>query len=329
MPKPSDTIGKTIHPLYNYPVESFAVFFIIVILVFATQYFQGELNQCLTPTLWAFGLLNLITPLIASYLYKTFSSLQATVSTLADTNQKSWFSQQETTIFGVNAGSIFTTICLALGGGIINYFMVGCVWTGIAKFFYFLHVVLLFGSLGILGWSYWGILLFSYRLRTIRLNSEPFETKKDEFETIGIALLGMFFAGVLLYIGALTATWISPLIYFFEVLMVQYVIFPVAIVLVCFFLFMQHFLHELMERNKRVRVEKILLFTKKHYVKWKKSQLPAHRTAINDLLVWKEKVEKEKDHPFDLLIIVFALATIFLPPIALFLPAIKTILQSF
>jgi glucan phosphoethanolaminetransferase (alkaline phosphatase superfamily) len=246
---------------------------------------------------------------------------------LTQANQKKWFSQQESFIFGINTGSVLTTICLAIGGATLNYFMVGCVWTGIAKFFYFLHVVVLFGALGILGWAYWGILLFSYRLQDLKLDLEPFETKKDEFERISTSLLGIFFTGVILYIGAITATWISPLIHFVEVFMFQYLIFPLAVLIACVFILMQHFLHELMKKNKRIRLDKVLSFTRKLYSKWKTSQLPAHRTAINDLLSWKEKIETEKDFPFGFLTIAFAVATVFLPTIALFLPAIKTIIE--
>ena len=159
MPK-SSSIQKTINPIYNYTAWVFSIYYIIVILVFVTQYFQGELHDALTPTVFAFSILNLIAPLIANYLYKTFLSLQNIFSTLTITNQKKWFSQQESFIFGINAGSVVTALFLAACGGIMNWGMAWCFWTGTAKFFYFLHVIVLFGTLGILGWAYWGILLF-------------------------------------------------------------------------------------------------------------------------------------------------------------------------
>lgn len=330
MPKSiSSSIQKMINPLYNYTAWVFSVFFIIVALVFATQYFQGELNPCFTPTVIAFSMLNLITPLVANYLYKTFLSLQMTVNTLTGLNQKKWFSQQESFIFGVNTGSIVTALFLAVAGGIMNYGMVGCVWTGVAKFFYFFHVIVLFGSLGILGWAYWGVLLFFHHLSNLKLNSQPFETKKDEFDKISTLFLGIFSTGAILYIVTITASWISPLIDYMEVFMLQYFIFPSAIAIVCFFILVQHFLHEIMRQSKKNRVNKILSFIVKLYNKWEKSQLPNHRATINDLLSWKEKIEAEKDFPFGFLTIVFVLAVVFLPTIALFLPTIKTIVESF
>ncbi|MBK9925740.1 MAG: hypothetical protein IPP66_10645 [Anaerolineales bacterium] len=329
MPKSSRSIQKIINPIYNYSAWVFSVFFIIVVLVFVTQYFQGELSKCFTPTVLAFSVLNLITPLVANYLYKTFSSLQNAVSTLTETNQKKWFSQQESFIFGVNTGSVATAIFLAICGGILNYGMVGCVWTGIAKFFYFLHVIVLFGALGVLGWAYWGILLFFYRLQNLKLNPQPFQAKKDEFEEISTLLFGIFSTGAILYIVAITATWISPLVDYLEVFMLQYLIFPLAIVIAGFFILAQHFLHEIMKQSKKTRLNKILAFTVKLYNKWEKSQLSTHRTAINDLLSWKEKIETEKDFPFNFFTIVFVLAAVFLPTIALFLPTIKTIIKLF
>lgn len=326
MPKSNRNTQKIINPLYRHPAWFFSIFFIIIIFVLVSQYFQGGLSACFTPTILAFGVLNLITPLVANYLYKAFSSLQAIVDSLTETNQKKWFLQQAANIFGVNIGSSCTAICLAIGGGAINYFMVGVVWTGMAKFFYFLHVTVLFGTLGILGWAYWGILLFSYRLQKLKLNSEPFESKRYEFEKISTLFLGVFFTGALLYIVVIIATWISPLVFFFEVLMFQYIIFPTAIVVICFFMLMQYFLHELMKKDKKIRSDIILSFISKLYNKWKKSQKSSHREAINDLLLWKEKIDSEKDFPFDFLTVVFALVTVLLPTLALFLPVIKSLL---
>lgn len=326
MPKPSRNNKKTINPLYSHSTWVFFAFSIIVINVFATQYFQGELHKSLAPTVLAFSMLNLITPLVANYLYKTFLLLQNIISALAKTNQKKWFSQQESFIFGVNTGPVVTAIFLAAFGGVMNFSVAWHFWTGIAKFFFFLHVIILFGALGVLGWAYWGILLFFYRLPNLKLDPHPFQTKKDEFERISTLLLGIFSAGAILYIVAITATRINPLVHYMEVFMLQYIIFPSAVVVLCFFILTQHFLHEVMRQSKKIRINKILSPMVKVYNKWEKSKSSTHRAAINDLLAWKEKIETEKDFPFGSLTIVFIIAVVFLPIIALFLPTIIMLL---
>jgi len=314
---------KVIAPIYSHPAGSFAVLVFMVLLVFATQYFQNELYPDFTPSVGAFSILSLLTPFIANYLYKTFLSLQETVNTLTESNQQEWFLQQKTFTFGINLWSVIIIIALALGGEITNRYLVWGIWTGAAKVFYFLHAALLFGILGMLGWSYFGILLFAYRLKSLKYDLEPFETKKDEFDKLNSSFLGMFIAGVILYIGAIAAGWLSPLgSYMLEIPMLQYWIFPLAIVVIGFFVLIQFFLHEIMKEAKKVRLNKISLLIRKHYNEWEKSQSSIHGTAINDLLSWKEKIEKETDFPFDFLTIASVIVTVLLP-------TIRTIVELF
>lgn len=323
MSKSKVSVPKIIAPLYSHPIWSFAVLLFIVVFVFATQYFQNELYAAFIPSVGAFSILSLLTPFIGNYLYKTFLSLQDTVNTLTEANQQEWFLQQKLFAFGINLRSVIVIILLALGGEITNRYLVWGIWTGAAKFFYFFHAALLFGILGMLGWAYFGILLFAYRLKKLDYDLEPFETKKDEFDKLNSAFLRMFIAGVILYFGAIIAGWLSPLgSYILQISMLQYWIFPLAIIVIGFFVLVQFFLHEIMKKAKNIRLRKISLLIRKHYLEWEKSQSPTHGTAINDLFSWKEKIEKEKEFPFDFLTIASVLVTVLLP-------TIKTIIELF
>jgi hypothetical protein len=330
MPKSSRTTRKTIHPLYSHSVWSFFVFFIVTTIAVITLYLQG-LRGYLNPSVGIFGALNLITPLIAYFLYKSFLSLKSAINSLTETNQQKWFSQQETFIFGINIWSVSTTFFFALVGSIMNYYAMGWFWaSAIAKFFYFLHVIVLFGALGTLGWAYLGMLLFSHHLRNFKLDPEPFEAKKDEFQRINTSFLGVFFSGIILYIGAIIAVWLklNPFaVYDHDILLFLLIVFPLVTIVICFFILIQHFLHEVMRKSKKIRLNKISLLIKKRYAKWKKSQLHSDAVPINDLLSWKEVIEREKDFPFNSLTVMLVLVIIFSPVIILFFSVIDAIIK--
>ena len=318
-----------IHPVYSHPILSFSIFLIVVLLVLFTQYWQGELHKESAASVFTFGVLNIAMPLIAFRLYKTFSSLQNTINILARANQQKWFLQQKSLIFGVNIWSILVSFFAALGGTIMNYYAAHWFWTGAAKFFYFLHVVMLYSTLGTLGWAFLGLLQFAFHLKDLKSDPEPFETKKEEIEKISTSFLEIFLAGVILYLGATLAVWLAPLYLIHEMLIFQFLIFPLAIIVTCYFISIQYFLHKVMKNNKEIRINKIRVFMKKYYSKWKKSQLASHRIAINDLFAWQDRIEKEREFPFSILTTVLALVMVFLPITILFFPIIKMIVNLF
>lgn len=306
---------KIIFPLYCYPVHVFVVLFIVVMLVFVTQYIQNELYQFyFIPGISVFSALSLITPWIGKYLHKTFLSLQETIETLTETSYKEWFMQQENFVFGLNRWSILTSLLVAIGGEVTNYYLAWGLWSGLARMAYFLHAGLLFAILGFLGWTYFGILLLAYRLRTLNFDLEPFETKKDEFDRLNSSFLGMFGTGVILYVGAVIAAWLvsgSYLLLSMPILRVW--IFPFTLAVIGFFVLIQFFLHEVMKKAKKIRINKISLLTRKYYQEWEKADTSDKINVINNLLVWKEKIEKESDYPFDFLTVASVIVTILLP----------------
>jgi len=321
MTKPNLVIPNKIFPLYSRPVWSFISVLIVVILMFVTQYIQNQLYANFVFTVSIIATISLLTPLIGYYLYKTFVSLQDTISSLTETNQTDWFSKQTVFIFGVNRWSTIFIVLLAIGGLFINFIFVWKAWTGFAKFMYFLHASIFFGALGIIGWAYFGILLFSSQLKNLTIDPEPFETKKDEFDKLNSSLLGMFFIGATLYIGTIIASWISPISsYLLQQFILQTMVFPLAIGVFGFFILVQYFLHEIMKKSKRIRLNKISLLIRKHYREWEHNPSENYRATINDLFLWKEKIEKEKDFPFDFVTVASVTVTVLLP-------AVKTIIE--
>ncbi len=314
MTKSKFPFSDLIFPLYSHPIWAFGIFIVLVLMVFSTQYFQNQLYiEYFAPVVAVLSILSLITPIVAFYLYRTFLSLQETVNLLTETNQNEWFVRQKMFTFGLHPLSVITVTLIAIGGFFTNYYLVWGVWSGVAQFFYFLHVIILFGILGMLGWAYFGILLFSYRLKYLDFDLEPFETKKYEFDKLNSSFLGIFSSGVILYLGAASAGWLSFGSYMLEIPILRYWIFPFAIVVIGFFILIQYFLHQVMKKAKEIRVNKFSLLIRKHYREWENSQSNANSTIINDLLSWKEKIEKESEFPFDVITFASVVATVLLP----------------
>ena len=58
-----------------------------------------------------------------------------------------------------------------------------------------------------------------------------------------------------------------------------------------------------------------MLQVRKHYREWEQTQSHEKTSLINDLLSWKEKIEKESDLPFDVITTLSLFATIVLPAV--------------
>lgn len=312
---------KEISPLYIHSGQFLIFLFLLVVFVLAAQYFQNELYN--VPSLWGFILLTLITPLSAKYLFQTFLSLREPLSSITKSNDAKWFENQKYFIFGLNPWSLVTTFCLVIGGNLTYFLVARGLWSGIADIAFILLESFLFGILGTLGWSFWALLLFAHRLRTLDIDLEPFDTKRDEFRKLSSSFLGMFGAGLMLYAGALIMGWLGVGAYIFYNPILKFWIFPFAITVIGFFILIQVFLHNVIKKAKLNRLNKISALIQKHYRDWEQQKSTSSQLdAINNLLNWKEKIEKEFEWPFDLL-------TFFSVIITVLLPTIKSITELF
>jgi hypothetical protein len=313
---------KIIIPLYRYSVYIFISASIVVISTFISQYLQNELYEFFTPSIFILGILSLITPWIARYLYKTFLSLQEVIDTLTETSHKEWFERQKYLFFGLNFWSISVALFVMFGGLATNYYLAWGLWSSIARIAFFIQIGLLFCILGFLGWAYIGILFFAYRLRSLAFDLDPFETKKEEFDKLNSSFLRMFSSGVILYAGAAIAVWLVAGPYILYIPLLQLWVLLIAAIILAFFILIQIFLHATMKKAKNIRVNKISLLTRRYYQEWEKKPSADQSAQINNLLTWKEKIEKESDWPFEIWTVVSIIVTIILP-------AIKSIMDLF
>ena len=304
---------ETISPIYKSPLQLFIVLIALEVLVFMNQYVHYGLDNFFVPSLSAFIALSLVTPWIAKYLYKTFLSLKSAINDLTESDNQEWFTQQTSLIFGINRWSVLITIIIAMCAVATDYL----IWGGWGNFSvnatYYLHLTLLFSILGNLGWSYWGILLFAQKLDILKFDLEPFETKRAEFDHLNSAFLKMLGWGIILYIGAVIAGWLALRTSILAVPIMKFWIFPLAFMVIAFFIAIQFFLHQLMRKAKSIRIGKISTLINSHYQEWEKSQSSVEASAINELLTWKDKIEKEREFPFDFLTIASVIVTVLIP----------------
>lgn len=294
---------------------------LVVVLALFAQYRVSGFSIPPLRSISAFSILCLATPWLARYVYRTFLTLKKVVDALTDSNQRKLFSKYENLAFGLNRWSLVVTFSLILLATITNISIWGLYWS-----FYSIALALLFGflfgMLGNLGWAYGGIILFLFKLKTLELDFEPLETKKNEFEELNSGFLRIFIAGIVLYIGAVIAGWLSIGPYLLLIPILRFWLYPLATMVIAFFITVQVLLHNIMKKAKDIRVNKIMLLARKNYREWEKTQLRKKAATINDLLNWREKVEKESDYPFDFITILSLLVTIVLP-------LVKSILDLF
>lgn len=303
-----------VSPLYKAPRIFSAVIFLLIILVLLGQYLDNRFVNPFMPSFTAFSILCLITPWIAQYIYKTYLSLEDILVSLTETSQRELFAKYEYLLFGINQWSLLAALVIAVFAEITNAIVWG-IWFSFAGTTFYIFLVVLFGIFGSLGWVYWGILLFSFRLANLNFDLEPFETKKEEFEKLNSKFLNFFIAGIVLYIGALIAGWLALGQYILIIPALKFWVLPLAIMVILFFIGIQFSLHNIMKKAKNIRLNKIMLQVRRHYREWEQTQSHEKTSLINDLLSWKEKIEKESDLPFDVITTLSLFATIVLPAV--------------
>jgi len=299
-------------PLYHFPTQSFFVSLLVVVLAFVSNYKHGGLSIPVIRSITAFSTLCLITPWLARYVYITFLRLEHVVDAITESNQHELFSKYENLAFGLNRWSVLVTLALIFFAAITNISIWGLNW-GSDSITLGILLSLLFGMFGNLGWAYGSIILFLFKFKTLELDFEPFETKKNEFDKLSSIFLGICIAGVVLYISTIVAGWLSIGPYLLLIPVLRFWIYPLAIMVIAFFVAVQISLHDIMKKAKDIRINKIMLLVQKFYREWEQTQLREKSASINDLLSWREKVEKESDVPFDFITILSLLVTIVLP----------------
>jgi len=308
--------------LFAYPKTVFAIIFFIIALNLFLQW-SFSWNPYYMPSVLAFCVLALFLPLGANFLYKLILSLCSVLNTtlgISENFAQEWFDKQFDFIF--NSSALYFVAILMAMGGIITTEIVRIPWTGFIKFLYMLFTFILFGLMGSIGWVFWSSLVFLYRLSHLETEIPLFSEQKANIDKLNNIFFQAFLIGVVIYINSVIGVWLSPggewLTLNYP--LIQIWIFPVAGVVTSYFLLIQYFLHNLMKNLRDKKIVQMSELANSYFSEWKRKPSQERAETIDNVLKWKEIIEKQSVWAVDFKSVLSVI-------VGVFLPAIKTIID--
>ena len=200
------TFPITLSPLFKYHLQVSVLILIVSILAFWNRYIYYKQIDSYTPSLVMFSILGIIVPWIAHFIQITFSSIHTIIDELTETNNKEWFLQQFQLAFGINLWSVSISLILSTIAIKTDSILWGNSESRVTTIGlpYFLLLGLLFGMLGNLGWTYFCIIKLASKLKSLRTDDEPFDSKSEEFKRLNSSFLKMFGLGIIIYLVAIS-----------------------------------------------------------------------------------------------------------------------------
>ena len=250
-----------------------------------------------------FSLLAVYMPLVAAFLYQRTRLLLPVVQGMVDLPSERitpWFRKQEGFIFGGMAIYVVAIACALTGT--VRMYSLGIPWRGFVLVVFLILAVALFAATGAVGWIYLGLLLLLRQLAAFDIRAAYFEWSEAECKQLHRADLHMFMAGVVIYLGAVIASWISPGGQYLVMssTLGRLWIFSVAGAVVAFFLACQYSIHQIMARAKQRRVDEMSKLLEQFFAEWRADPSGDKGKTISDLLDWRDRVPREHDWPLDL-----------------------------
>lgn len=268
-----------------------------------------------------FSVLALAMPIVAALLYRKTLSLAPPLLAIIDMPGEQttlWFDKQLITVFG-SVWVYVVSVMLAVTGSVTMH-IAWIPWSGVVRVIFFVFSSVLFAATGAVAWSFLGLLIFLIRLGNLQIKGALFEWPEKEIRHLNRVFLEMFAAGVFLYFGAVVAVWLSPggLFFLLEGPVSNLWVFPVAGMVIAFFLTYQYCIHRIMQRSKQRRLDELNEVLRNKFEDWRKNPSIEDAKVVTELMDWRHRISKELDWPLDFKSTLSILG-------GLLLPTIKTI----
>lgn len=259
----------------------------------------------------------------ASIIYQTFLSLFSTIEVIARFTRNesaTWLNKQTQFIFSKRIA--YAIMLILAVGGMITTDLAYVPWTGSVRVFYFSFTAVEFGIMGILGWSFLGLIIFLYRLSTLEIKFKPFSWLDKEFKHLHNSFLIIFGIGAVIYVNAVIAIWLTPgsVLFFQQNTIVQLWVFPLAGIVIAYFLAIEFLIHRMMARHKENALIHLNKLITKAYNEWEADKSLDRSKLVTELMGWKESIQKEREYPLNFLPILTIIS-------GLLLPTVKTIID--
>lgn len=199
--------------------------------------------------------------------------------------------------------------------------MTGLPWVGegvtsAAVAYQTLLILLLIIAAGV-GWHFLGFLFILQRLNTLTIKGDPFQSLKKEFTSLNQIALDVVVLGIFIYIIIIIDIWIIPWggNLLFSNPFGYYWAFPIAFILLGYFVVGQSFTFRLSKHSKQQRLESIDLLINNTFKKCTTDSSENGAKMFGELIKWREIVDHEGEWLIDFQTIVTIISGILIPAI--------------
>jgi hypothetical protein len=245
--------------------------------------------------------LSIAIPFIAFYINNIVNSLPTVINKFSEDKNaiNEIFSKYKTRVYGSWASYILPIFFAIVG--LRSIISLGIPWLGKAATMYEALVCLFLVIVGAIGWHFLNFLLLLRAIGKLNIIGDPFYWPYKYFSILNQKSLEVFGLGAILYLGAIITVWLIPwgtllllsgsFSYFWS--------FPLAAIVLAYFIVSQFYIHNIIKASKENRVEKIdellgRIFNESIDSKRKSS------VDINQLITWRNIVTSEIDWPINI-----------------------------
>jgi hypothetical protein len=213
--------------------------------------------------------------------------------------------------------SVFPIVITFLG--LITLDLFGSPWRGwnpLAHYAFSIFVILFFLVAGTLGWQYLSLMITLFVASKFDVESNIFSWPAREIKKLNQITIEIYFAGVLVYLGAILAIWALPWGKFLltnDNLFTRLWVFPVAVIVIGYFLALQYNVHRLLSTSKAIRLEKIDTKLEELSGDQNAMTFDLKLRLMNELISWRKIVEAEPEWPLNIQTSLGVIGTVLIP----------------
>ncbi|GJQ34342.1 MAG: hypothetical protein JETCAE01_03520 [Anaerolineaceae bacterium] len=166
-----------------------------------------------------------------------------------------------------------------------------------------IFVFIFFFIAGSLGWQYISLIAILYSASKMDVNASIFAWPARQVKRLNQITIEIYFAGTAIYIGAILSIWTLPWGNFFltnDNLFTRLWVFPIAIIVIIYFLTTQYLIHRIIVTSKDIRLEKIDAELENLIEKKNKVNSETNIKLISELISWRRKIEDASEWPFNI-----------------------------
>ena len=182
-----------------------------------------------------------------------------------------------------------------------------------------IFVIVFFFVAGAIGWQYVFLLVILYSASKLDIIADIFAWPARQVKKINQIIIEIYFAGALIYIGAILSIGALPWGIFLltnDNLFTRLWVFPVALIVISYFLALQYFIHRILVTSKDIRLEKIDAKLEKLIDTKNMIESDINIKFISELIGWRKKIESESEWPFNFQTSLGVISSVLIPTIA-------------